>query len=205
LTEVRHFHRQKPFYPYVVHYQLQLLGMRELALRGIFGPRDVESTLPAVETAVAGNINDIRAYARWLNGPLRIKSEAEGVFSLIDPDETAREMWLNKPYVQRFVLGAAGTLLLLAFEATKESPARNVDPVWEFLRHCRNAIAHNNRLHFVGSEPTRAAAWRRFSLTSDLHGTSLWGPTPGLLGPADPIDLLWDIEQAYPTLSTIDE
>jgi hypothetical protein len=147
------------------------------------------------------DISEFRAYARWLNGPLRIKSEAEGVLSVIDADETAQEMWLNKPYLQEFMLRSAGTLLLLVFEATKDSPAKDGAPVWEFLRHCRNAVAHDHRFFFVGAEPARPARWKRFNLNAAMHGTSLWGPAPGLLGPADPIDLLWDIEQAYPDLN----
>jgi len=35
-----------------------------------------------------------------------------------------------------------------------------------------------------------------------MHGANLFGDAdpPGILGPGDPIDLLWDIEQTYPGL-----
>src|SRR2546425_7320023 len=132
---------------------MQILGMRELALRGIFGSRDVEKPLPVVGAAVGGNINDIRSYARWLNGPVKLKSESDGKLTTFDPDDTAFEMWFNKSHLDSFNLKSAGALLLLAHEATKHSPARNTDPLWEFLRHWRNAVGHNHRFHFRGNEP----------------------------------------------------
>jgi len=200
LSHLRLFNRQKPFYPLIVHYEMQLLGMRELALRGIFVPRNVESVLPL--PGVGGNIQDVRAYAHWLNGPVGLKCEADGTLSRFDPDETAHEMWSNKSYLDSFNLRSAGALLLLAYEETKESPARDGGPLWEFFRHCRNAVGHNHRFHFRKKEPNRPAGWRRFSLTRDMHGTNLWGDAnpKGLLGPADPLELLWDIEQTYPNL-----
>lgn len=71
---------------------------------------------------------------------------------------------------------------------------------WEFLRHCRNAIAHNGKWHFTGQEPKRTAKWRGIELEKKMHGYPLFVRTSGMgyLKLGDPIALLWDIEQEIP-------
>jgi hypothetical protein len=52
----------------------------------------------------------------------------------------------------------------------------------------------------IKGEPRRTAEWRGVSISSSLDGHWLLVPSDGqdgLLGPADPIHLLWDIEQQY--------
>lgn len=91
---------------------------------------------------------------------------------------------------------------MLAHEISKNKPWHTQDPMWEFLRHSRHAVAHNGRFHFANGEPRRRSEWGPFLLTAALHGTRLFkeGTTEGMLSPGDPILLLWDIEQAYPAM-----
>lgn len=94
----------------------------------------------------------------------------------------------------------AGSLLIVAYEST--AAYRDRGPLWEFLRHCRNAGAHNGRFHLDRDEPRRPVRWASFNVTKSLHGTPLFHSQmdPGLIGPGDAIRLLWDIEQAYPEM-----
>lgn len=78
---------------------------------------------------------------------------------------------------------------------------RGKDPILQFLRHCRHAIAHGGKMTFKGSEPTHPASWRGLKITRDLAGTPLFKTLndieAGLMWPGDVIALLWDIEQSY--------
>ncbi len=83
-----------------------------------------------------------------------------------------------------------------AYESVKDH--NDQSPEFEFFRHVRNASSHRNFFYFTRNEPARAAAWRGFALdvvakgdTNPLFGTPCFGP---VLGPADLIDLLADIE-----------
>jgi hypothetical protein len=75
-------------------------------------------------------------------------------------------------------------------------------PLWEFLRHCRNAAAHNGKFYFKKGQPDKPAEWASIKLEASMHDLSLFDlpKVKGLLSVGDPIALLWDIEQAYPNL-----
>ena len=92
----------------------------------------------------------------------------------------------------------------MAHEITKDKPYRATDEKWEFLRHCRNAAAHNGRWNLVGREPRRPARWRDIKLGSDIHDRPLLkvkdSDSAGSLNLGDPIALLWDIEQDNPAI-----
>jgi hypothetical protein len=96
----------------------------------------------------------------------------------------------------------AGSLLVLAHELCREEPFNDRGPLWEFLRHCRNGIAHGGHFRFTAREPARSAQWRAARIDRGLQGRPVFrskGAT-GLLEPGDPIRLLWDIEQSYPAI-----
>ena len=67
---------------------------------------------------------------------------------------------------------AAGALLIVAYESTKQFHDRG--ELWEFLRHCRNAAAHNGRFHFRRNEPRYEAKWSSLDVTKPLQGTPLF-------------------------------
>jgi hypothetical protein len=83
---------------------------------------------------------------------------------------------------------------------TRISPKtlHTTDPIWEFLRHCRNAAAHKGRFNLVRGEPRRLATWRSKTTAPGLNGTLLFtdGKLPGFLGPGDVLYLLSDLEKA---------
>ena len=204
-----HFDRGKPFYPLVILYVAQILGFHELLLRGVLGARDI-SVATALKSLKHFNVSSVDSSEtlaeyveslRRLAEPLSLKCEFDGGRIGVDADEMAKELIEARDCLMPFIMRSAGSLLVLAQEITKDKPYRDKGPLWEFLRHCRNAIAHNGLFNLVNGEPRRIAAWSRFKLEPSMHGMPLFkDPNNGLLSPGDPIRLLWDIEQAYPSM-----
>jgi hypothetical protein len=191
---VNHFDRAKPFYPLVVGYILQWLGLKELMIRAFLGPRGID------QEAIAKGLplHELQKLA----GPLEMRSEFSGDTINVDVDTFAREIVKEHQYLLPFFLRASGSLLILAHEITKDEPYRDEGPLWEFLRHCRNAAAHKGVFHFLNGEPKRPAIWGTLRIEASMQGTPLFKDEDGqgFISPGDPIRLLWDIEQAYPVM-----
>jgi hypothetical protein len=198
------FDRGKPFYPLVMNYFCQLIGMKELIIRGVVGPRRIDEMLAiAVAREPRSEPELLRKQLGILIGPLQLRSER--INGTIDApiDEIVHDLIANHPVLLPHFISAAGAVLVLAHEISKHRPWHNQGPIWEFLRHCRNAVAHGGTLHFARTEPSRPAEWRSLVLTAELHGTPLHkkdGSGRGMLSPGDPILLLWDIEQMHPAM-----
>ena len=207
-VSVNHFDRGKPFYPLVMQYLAQLIGIKELAFRGIVGSESLEALvnrIPALGAMPSGSeakIAEVRDGLRKLNGPLELRSEYQGNHITIDIDDIARDVVANHLYLLSSTMRSAGSLLILAHELSKDTPWHDAGPLWEFLRHSRNAAAHGGTFNLLHGEPSRPAFWGNFAITAQLQGTLLFkdGTGAGLISPGDPIRLLWDIEQAYPQL-----
>lgn len=120
----------------------------------------------------------------------------------MDTDELGRELVANLTYLSSALMRSAGSLLILAHEISKDEPWHDQGPLWEFLRHSRNAAAHGGSFTLLHKEPKRIAQWGRFEITPGLNKTALFSSAdgPGLISPGDSIRLLWDIEQAYPQM-----
>ena len=60
------------------------------------------------------------------------------------------------------------------------------------------------RFRLDHDEPKRLAEWRQLRIENPLHGTPLFTEPrePGQLAPGDPIHLLEDIEEAYPSMTS---
>jgi hypothetical protein len=97
---------------------------------------------------------------------------------------------------------ALGSVLMLAHEIVRIQLPAAQDPMLEFLFHARNAVAHSGRFNFLNGHPKLPAVWRKFVIAKTMQGQPLFRDAngEGLLGPGDPICLLWDIEQAHPSL-----
>ena len=213
---VNHFDRSKPFYPLVVNYVVTLHGFLELASRHAttLATAAVEPGAPRADPPVLSIAGESLTEERLrdfygdpanrgvtpLIGRLALRSEVDDTAIEVDPDEMARELFHNHYYLLPWTLRAAGMLLVLAWETTKAFSDQS--PVWEFLRHCRNAAGHGGRFNLLHDEPRRTARWRSLAITPDLHGSTLFNEyaEKGLLSPGDPLRLLWEIEQASPDL-----
>lgn len=103
---------------------------------------------------------------------------------------------------QAFFIGTTCLMLMnLAYESVKDH--NDHSPEFEFFRHVRNASSHRNNFNFNPREPSRPAAWRGVVIDhtirgqhNPLHGKQCIGP---LLGPADILELLADIERRIAT------
>ncbi|MBZ0170078.1 hypothetical protein MELA_03002 [Candidatus Methylomirabilis lanthanidiphila] len=200
------FDRSKPFYPLVMTVLAQLLGFKELAVRGIVGCRSIDEVMsqfggPAVVSDQA--LTSLRQSLEAVMSPLELRSEFSANHIRVDVSEMAREIALNGTYLAGSLLYALGTVFVLAHEMSKDKPWHDQGPLWEFLRHCRHAAAHGGRFNLLNGEPRRLAKWGPFEITRSLQGTPLFKRQDGsgMLSPGDPIRLLWDIEHAYPQMS----
>jgi hypothetical protein len=187
------FDRSKPFYPLVLHYVILLWAFTEIAGHG----------QRAREIAAAAGIDEGRSRARM--GASQLPEPTLHLGSAITDDwldvpfaDISGETGANTLYLLEHTLPiAGGTLLIAAFETTKHHSDHG--ELWEFFRHCRNASAHGGRFRLYSGEPRRPAGWRGLEISRSLQGTSLLprANEPGLLRPADPIRLLFDVEQTF--------
>ena len=104
-------------------------------------------------------------------------------------------------YLLKTQVEAAGSLLILAYERSHEflGECERRQSIFQFLRHCRHAAAHNGKFHFNKKEPRYPAKWRNLSLGRELQDmplfkTSIKDPR-GSLSIGDPVYLLREIEQ----------
>ena len=202
-AKLNHFDRSKPFYPLVMLYVVQLFGFKDMALRGVVGSPTIEELLSRLQRKFGDPDDDLRAKFEKIAGPLELRSEYQDDTIEVDADVIAQDLATNVKYLASSVMRSAGALLILAHEATKDQPYRDDGPLWEFLRHCRNAAAHGGTFSLRKAEPRHRAVWGSLEITRQSNGTPLFkhGQRSGLLSPGDPIRLLWDIEQAYPSIS----
>jgi hypothetical protein len=148
-----------------------------------------------------------------LLGPLELRAECAPDRIRIPPGFLGREFAENHSAILPSLMQAAGVILVMAWAIVEDqlTDAQRQDPQVQFLRRVRQAIAHNGRFDFGGptnprkprkSTPWKPAVWRQFALSQSMEGTRLFKDQDGdgLLSPGDPIWLLWDIEQKYPSL-----
>jgi hypothetical protein len=199
------FDRSKPFYPLVLNYFIQLIGFKELVIRGVLGGSDLKQAVSKITGLADEKSEDAAKLAielQQLLGPLQLASSVSGTYLLLPADDIAKEFASNVLFVSNHLMLSAGSVLILSHELCKDKPAHDQGPLWEFLRHCRNAAGHGGKFSFQNREPRRPAKWRALEIVAGLHGTPLFKGTDGVgfLCPADPILLLLDIEQGYPAL-----
>lgn len=200
------FDRGKPFYPLVMSFLTQMLGFKELAVRGVIGQRSISDVMSQLvgPTAVSDQaLGSLRQSLEAVMGPLELRSEFSANRITVDVDEMAREIAQNSTYLGESLLYALGAVFILAHEMSKDKPWHDQGPLWEFLRHCRNAAAHGGRFNLLNGEPRRPAKWGPFEITPSLQAALLFKRVDGsgILSPGDPVRLLWDLEQAYPQMS----
>jgi hypothetical protein len=211
---INSFDRGKPFYPLITNYLVLLIGFKDLVARGAIKAIEKDSGLNATinHSEFTSNLmnffssetvaKEFKQILTEFKGPLELKSEFQDNYIKVELGDIANELLYNGPYLLGFIMHSAGSLLILAHELSKDKTWHDKGPLWEFLRHCRNAMAHGGRFYFRRGEPIHAAEWGHLRIERALQGTPLFKDKKGygLLSPGDPIRLLWDIEQAYPTM-----
>ncbi len=206
------FDENKPFYPLIINYLAQVHGFIDLASRGVLskleeiGPKGVEMLLTDDRHKEKGFNEAVEAISKGGRGGLIGKQELEskvtGKGLRINVESLAKEIFIKpEAPITHFNRMSAGSLLILAHESTKKF--HTPDPLWEFLRHCRNAAAHKGYFNFLHGEPKRPAMWRGLEIVGSMQATPLFNdpPVSGFLGNGDILYLLWDIEQAFPSIT----
>ncbi len=206
-VQPNHFNRGGAFYPIVMNYLHQLIGMKELMIRAQFGDEPIDAKLKRLlgESRKTGNEEEykkLQASVKKLCGPLQLRSEQQDTHIEIETELIAQDTAENFSYLASYMLISAGQLLIVTFELIKESGHYEASPICEFLRHCRNGAAHGGKFNLRAGEPRNKAEWGKFIISADLNGSPLFRRPDGtgMLGLGDPVRLLWDIEQAYPNI-----
>ena len=218
------FDQAKPFYPLLVQYLVFLTGLKELAVRGIFDSqhespdvtvrKQIEKELGKpinshmfssnVQDEIENSVKDLAKSLERVQGNLRLNSACSQPVDIYI-NALAKELESDLSFQLLFSMQAASSIIILAHELCKDHPYHDNGPLWEFLRHSRNAAAHGGVFTFKSGEPRRPAEWRGIQILASFQGTPLFMNETGngLLSPGDPIYLLWDIEQAYPQIQKL--
>jgi len=194
--------RDGPFYGLAVCYLCQVHGFNEIASRGVRRQMDQLDASGIDEMLVAVPDERTReAMTRIARGGVTELLAEPGLHS-----ETGERIFVDigalsdaiyqehKPALMVLNRLSAGSLLVLAWETTAALHTKH--PAWEFLRHCRNAAAHNSLFTLRPHEPKHPASWRTKTITRALEGAPLFhdGTQPGFLGPGDTLHLLADLD-----------
>lgn len=155
------FDHSKLFYPYVINYITSLHGNLELMSRYFYVKIEKaiadEHSLEDVIKHYAGedpkyikfiqDILDSNIKPTVLLGQLTLKSEQRKNHIEISISEIAKDFVNNHEYLLPFQIRASGMLLIMAYEASLAVKYDKTDPLWNFLYHCRNAIAHDGKFN----------------------------------------------------------
>ncbi len=195
-----HFDRAKPFYPLVMSYLMQLHGLKELAALGSLGAMRTWDIQHLGEPSPENEA--LQLNAAKLLGPLELLITGDGNRLTVPVEAVAEEFFHNHKHLLKYQVQAALSVLVMAHEIAKHQPYRTDNELWEFLRHCRNAAAHNGRWNLINGEPRRPASWRGITLNASLNSCPLRIGEDGIgtLRVGDPVALLWDIEIATPAM-----
>ena len=196
------FDRSKPFYPVVMSYLAQLHGLKEMCAIGVIAAANGKRNF-TIPSQCNDAEREIATGIRSLLSPLNLAVTGDKETLDVSIEFVAKEITLNHDYLLPFQVRAASACLAMAHEITKYNACRSNEKKWEFLRHCRNAISHNTKWHFLNREPINEAEWRGIKLEANMHGEPLFvlADGSGYLKLGDPIALLWDIENEYPNMT----
>lgn len=210
MVQPNSFDPEKPFYPLIMSSLVQVHGFDELFSRGIILLTQGKAFPPdqPVDLTFSGTVAELALSPFFSSGVTRLLTET-ALFG--QEDKQIWELPSTKLSIELLTQGAqilpllkrqaAGIMLLTAWEIT-EAYHVPTSPLWEFLRHCRNAAAHKGIFNFVGKEPLRDAEWRNRRIDSNLNGFYLIDipEEQGFLTIQDALELLWDIEREYPEI-----
>lgn len=196
------------FHGLVLAYLAQVHGLLELSSRGMLADMDAVGHEHFAQSPAEVDERTARGLKRLIGGSptplfedITLKA-ITGAPLAVDVKALAADMFAHHlGPLRRYNLASAGALLLLSWELTSEHHTH--DPIWEFMRHCRNAVAHGGRFTLKNGEPRRPAKWRTLAISPVMAGSSLFVDPPdlGLIGPGDVIHLLQDLETAFPQLA----
>lgn len=203
------FDRSKAFYPYVINYICTLHGLVELLSRRSNElvkevKDDINKITSHVEVQTVIDNSSLKKMLTSENleptvllGELSLKSQQRQKDISVDIVEVSKELLNNHVHLLSSQLKAAGILLIMGYETTKDVYDTR-DELWNFFYHCRNAAAHGGYFNIINRKRF-PAKWGAMEINLLMNGSNLFRDLSGtgLLSPGDPIYLLYDIEQTY--------
>ncbi len=206
---INNFNRSGPFYPLVIHYISSLHGVLELFSRAIInrvnsGKNNTQS-IPNQNGELVNKFIQKILQGNFVPTPLianlELKSKFQSNTINVDSDEIAAEFFSNADYLLQYFSVSGASLIINAHSNILEKHTNDHDPLWQFLRHCRHAAAHDGVIFDKYKDLIKLPAkWGEFDM-SNYQKVQLFKKRTGgenyLLDPGDPIRLLWDIEQKF--------
>lgn len=208
------FDPKKPFYPLVLSYLCQIHGFFELASLGLIQRFEEFCQRPAFadlskEERIATYVSGLGVVNQKVAEPVLRGGRTILMFEPVLQSETGKGIKLNNDELAKTVFMehdaalkyfnrlSAGSLFILAWD--RVPPKYLSSPLAQFLRHCRNAAAHNGVFTFDRGQPDKPAVWRTLMIVQTMQGNPLFADPPkkGFLGIGDALYLLADIEKEF--------
>ncbi|MCF6360892.1 MAG: hypothetical protein L3J29_09055 [Cyclobacteriaceae bacterium] len=147
-----------------------------------------ESLLAKMKPEVRQNILNAPYHTPQF-GQLSLKSVNDNQNIEINIDQLSNEFFNNSDYLLERQLRAAGILIVMAYELTKDGDIKT--DLWNFFYHCRNAAAHGGSFN-ITNRKRFPAIWKNLDIKITDNGTNLFKDKDGngLIQPGDPISLL---------------
>lgn len=198
------FGRNGPFYPYVSAYWAAAHGMMDLYSRRLIDLITATATPEQVRQMSEKVGRDVSRLHGASKTPQLARIELASLTGPkieLDISELEIETLNEFQYLNGFLSETPLRMLIICcYEATVDTYRDPNAPIWEFLRHCRHAAAHNGNFKLDGNEPRRPAQWHNLVIDRSLNGKPLLvarNSVEPFLKPGDVIRLLSEIEQTF--------
>ena len=197
------FDINRPFHNHVVSYLALLHAIKVFPIFGLKGVSIEFNILPNIadgklKTRFQKEMSDLKEKIKSLYGhPLELKITGELQTANFTMEEVAEKVTGDLQLLD-FIIPCAHAVIANTYDYCLSNNYVNKDPIWQFFRHCRNAVSHGGKLYFKKGEPKYHTEWRGIRLTNNLHGLKLIKKgNDGLIETGDPVALLFDIENNY--------
>jgi hypothetical protein len=142
-VNINSFDKGKPFYPLIMNYLILLIGFKHIAVQGAINDIDKYSginTKPNFNAItndflegllnrgfysehnrkeLERNIAELSNGLTNVLGPLELKSEFQSHPIKVEIEDIANDVLYNGPYLLRFIMHSAGSLIIFAHELSK--------------------------------------------------------------------------------------
>lgn len=201
------FDRSKPFYPFIMAFYSSLHGYLDLISRYAVDEVARIDTLGAPSLDVIRSLDPIKFVSAsktpyLLSNTLSLDAQV-GKDVEINWDELAQELYVNANYVLSTAIESALRMLMLSCYEVAKFAYNDLDEVWRFFKHCRNAAAHNGKFDLRTYDdgpvitPGKPARWVSKEIFMYMNGDPLLidqGGKAAFLKLGDVLRLIHDIE-----------
>lgn len=193
--------RASKYYPICMNYFIFCHGTLELMSRGVY------KTLNKATSEINCESSEFITEALKANliptkliRPISLRRKSmNGGYIDVSSSNLSNEILNNLAGFQDYYAQGLTSAILNTYEVADDSLKFNKESeIWNFLYHCRNAAAHDQKFHITKSGKKRfPAKWRGIEISETDNGRGLIdnGKNGGLLDPGDPIQLIIDLSE----------